>query len=407
MRNIRIIIFAMVLHFTASAQVLTLDSLLKKVARNNLNLQGFASKIDAMNAYAGGAKNWEAPLISGGLWMTPYNMQKDMGMAMLSIQQMIPNPGKLSAKQNYMRGLSSVETENKKYLNNQLNFLAKTSYYDWVILKKKITLLKETTELLKFMIKSAENGHAYGKNNLSSVYKAQASLYQLDNMQMEFTQEIKQKNLAINTLLNLNQNTILDVDTALNMKQEVFLNADTTALQSSRSDLKAIEQNIRILKLTQAMEYNKRKPDFGLRYDHMNSFGNQANLFTLMGMVTVPIAPWASREYKANIKGAELDISTLELQRKSLLKDAEGRLAVLKEAIKTKRMQLNNYSKNIIPAFSNNYKATLLAYSENTESVSVLLDALQGWQTTRLEHLNKLQELLQLQAEYEKEAEHE
>jgi cobalt-zinc-cadmium efflux system outer membrane protein len=407
MRNTSTFLMALLLYFKVDAQVLTLDSLLKKMERNNLALQGYSAKIEALNAYAGGAKNWEAPLISGGLWMTPYNMQKDMGMAMLSIQQMIPNAAKLNARQEYMRGLSSVETANKKYMNNQLDYLARTNYYDWVILKKKSLLIKETNTLLKFMIQSAENGHKYGKNSISSIYKAQANLYASDNMQLELNQEIKQKNLVINTLLNLNQNTVLDVDTALNFKEALLQQADTTALQTNRSDLKAIEQNIRILKLTQAMEYNKRKPDFGIRYDHMNSFGNQANLFTLMGMITVPIAPWASREYKANIKGADLDINTLELQRKSMLKEAEGKLAVLKEAIKTKKMQLENYSKNILPAVANNYKASLLGYSQNTESFSVLLDALRDMQSTRLEHLNKLQELLQLQAEFIKEAEHE
>jgi cobalt-zinc-cadmium efflux system outer membrane protein len=407
MRNTSTFLMALLLYFKVDAQVLTLDSLLKKMERNNLALQGYSAKIEALNAYAGGAKNWEAPLISGGLWMTPYNMQKDMGMTMLSIQQMIPNPSKLNARQNYMRGLSSVETENKKYMKNQLDFLARSNYYDWVILKKKSLLLKETTALLKFMIQSAENGVKYGKNTISSVYKAQANLYESDNLQMELDQEIKQKNLVINALLNLNQNTVLDVDTVLNFKEAQLLQADTTALRSNRSDLKAIEQNIRILKLTQAMESNKRKPDFGIRYDHMNSFGNQANLFTLMGMITVPIAPWASREYKANIKGAELDINTLELQKKSLLKEAEGKLLVLKEAIKTKTMQVQNFSKNLIPAVSNQYKVGLLAYSQNTESISEVLDALQRMQTTRMEHLNKLQELLQLQAELIKEAEHE
>jgi cobalt-zinc-cadmium efflux system outer membrane protein len=407
MRTISTFIFMMLLYFSAGAQVLKLDSLLKQVEKNNLTLQAYSAKIEALNAYALGAKNWEAPLISGGLWMTPYNMQKDMGMAMFSIQQMIPNPAKLNARQDYMRGLSSVETENKKYMKNQLDFLARSNYFDWVILKKKSLLLKETTALLKFMIQSAENGVKYEKNTISSVYKAQANLYESDNLQMELDQEIKQKNLVINALLNLNQNTVLDVDTVLNFKEAQLLQADTTALRSNRSDLKAIEQNIRILKLTQAMESNKRKPDFGIRYDHMNSFGNQANLFTLMGMITVPIAPWASREYKANIKGAELDINTLELQKKSLLKEAEGKLLVLKEAIKTKTMQVQNFSKNLIPAVSNQYKVGLLAYSQNTESISEVLDALQRMQTTRMEHLNKLQELLQLQAELIKEAEHE
>ncbi|MBK9338791.1 MAG: hypothetical protein IPM98_20565 [Lewinellaceae bacterium] len=45
--------------------------------------------------------------------------------------------------------------------------------------------------------------------------------------------------------------------------------------------------------------------EYGLRFDHMFAFGGQPWQFSLMGMMTVPIAPWANKDIKAKIEGIE------------------------------------------------------------------------------------------------------
>jgi cobalt-zinc-cadmium efflux system outer membrane protein len=408
--NIRLFVlgvFFIICNSELKAQVFTLEAILEKMNKSNLTLQSYTSKIAALDAYAEGAKSWEAPQISAGLWMTPYNFQKDMGMAMISALQMIPNHAKQNAKQQYMRGMSSVEMENKKYLQNQLIYQVKNNYYNWVLLKKKLTVLKETEALLSYMVQISESNHAYGKSSLASIYKAKAGLAELQNAQLMYEQEIKQKNILMNTLLNQDKNIVFDVDTLLKTKELSLYVTDTANNVTRRSDINAIDQSINLKKLSKALESNKRKPDFGIRYDHMNSFGNQPNLFSIMGMVTLPIAPWSAREYKANLKGMDLEIENLELQKKALINEVGGNLNALVTAIRNKKQITENYQKLILPALNNNYKASLLGYTQNTETLFVVLDALQGWQTARLEHLNNLQELLQMQAEYEKEMEHE
>jgi outer membrane protein, heavy metal efflux system len=47
----------------------------------------------------------------------------------------------------------------------------------------------------------------------------------------------------------------------------------------------------------------------------------------------------------------------------------------------------------------------LLAYEQNTGDLLSVLDGIKALQTTRMEALNRLQELLQLQVAYEKENE--
>ncbi len=104
--------------------------------------------IRSLDEAAKGARNWDAPLLSTGLYMTPYDpnlwkRQSDgangMGQYMISVQQMFPNKKKLDADEKYMQGMSSVEKEKKNATVNELYAAAKQNYYQWIILKKKLS----------------------------------------------------------------------------------------------------------------------------------------------------------------------------------------------------------------------------------------------------------------------------
>ena len=96
------IIFSFILlvnSLISTAQILPLDTVLLRIQKNNLSLKTYNSKINALNAYAQGAKSWESPLVGPGFWMTPYDKPGN-GSLMISIEQMIPNPKSLEAKKN-------------------------------------------------------------------------------------------------------------------------------------------------------------------------------------------------------------------------------------------------------------------------------------------------------------------
>jgi len=63
---------------SASAQVLTLDSVLRAVDARNPMLQEYTFKVKALNTYTNGAKSWMAPMVGAGTFMTPYPGQMIM-----------------------------------------------------------------------------------------------------------------------------------------------------------------------------------------------------------------------------------------------------------------------------------------------------------------------------------------
>ncbi|SEN07440.1 Outer membrane protein TolC [Mucilaginibacter gossypiicola] len=389
---------------SAKAQRLPLDSVLARVG-NNPALQAYDAKAQAQDAYATGAKSLDAPKISAGQYQTPYQLSPNTGAFMVQAEQMFTNPAKLKAKQAYMQGQSKVTAEDKNYLKNQLIAQAKQAYYERVVLERKLTLLQNTQGLLEYMLKDANIRLTYGKEKLPNIYKAKAELFELENTREQLHNEISRKNILLNTLMNRDKATVFAVDTNVAVKDYESALTDTAALAAGRSDIKAISRNLDLQALNAQMEYSKRKPDFGLQAGHMFSYGGNANQYILMASVTIPVAPWSSKEYKANLKGIQYEVAELQQKKLDMLNQAAGALAGIRADMHSKKRQVNNYQQNIIPAFQNSYKSALQAYDQNTGDLPSVLTGIKDLQAARMEALDRLQELLTLQVAYEKENE--
>jgi len=404
-KQIIYITFLSIAGLTVKAQErLPLDSVLARVTTNP-ELQAYDARISAQDAYATGAKSLDAPKISAGQYQTPYQLNPNTGSFMISGEQMFTNPAKLRAKEDYMKDMSKVTTEDKNYQKNQLIAQAKQYYYERVVLEKKVALLQNTQRLLEYMLKDANIRLTYGKEKLSNIYKAKAELFELDNTREQLKNDISQKNIMLNTLMNRDKQTEFTVDTSLVLKDYETMMTDTAALANQRSDIKGISRNIELQQLNAQVEYSKRKPDFGIQAAHMFSYGGYSNQYILMASITIPIVPWASKEYKANLKGIRYEVEELQQKKMDILNQTEGQLAGLRAEMISRKRQINNYQQNIIPALQNSYKTSLLAYDQNTGDLPSVLDGIKDLQTSRMEALDQLQQLLLVQVAYERENE--
>jgi hypothetical protein len=217
--------------------------------------------------------------------------------------------------------------------------------------------------------------------------------------------EISQKNILLNTLMSRDKQMAFTIDTTIVLKDYETAITDTATLVNARSDIKGINRNIELQQLNAQMEYSKRKPDFGIQAGHMISYGGYANQYILMASVTIPIVPWASKEYKANLKGIRYEVEELQQKKMDMLNQAEGQLDGLRASMSSKKRELKNYNQNIIPALQNGYKTALLAYDQNTGDLLSVLNGIKDLQTVRMEALDRLKELLELQVAYERENE--
>lgn len=137
----------------------------------------------------------------------------------------------------------------------------------------------------------------------------------------------------------------------------------------------------------------------------MQPIGNMPTQFTAMAMVSIPIAPWSSKMYKAEVRGMQYDIEAMKKGREGILIETRGMLAGMTNQIIRMKQQLENYDTKIIPALRKNYQTLMLAYEENREQLPIVIDGWEALNMAQMEYLNKREEYYKMIVSYEKELE--
>ena len=390
-----------------SQQVLSMQEIQSAIQTNHPALKMLDAEARSMNEEAKGAYSWMPPEVGAGFFQTPYdpgrwksmNGQPGMGAFMISAQQMFPNKKRQNAEFAYMNAQSSVELQKKDVIVNELLFTARKNYYDWIVLEKKLKVLDENDKLLKFMMQSAEIRYKNGLGKISAYYKAKAALANVENMQLMLRNEINQKRIAINTVMNRSTETAFAVDTNYvwnNFNRAMF---DSVSLMKLRSDIKVIDRSIEVNKLERTAELAKLKPEFGIQYNHMTGWARQPLMFTVMGMVKIPLAKWSSKMNKAKAESLVWQNEALRNQQRMIVNEASGMADNSFTELELKKKQMKLYEEQIIPALRRNFQTMQLGYEQNTEELFELFDAWEALNMTQMEYFDQLQKGLQMQAE--------
>ena len=391
--------------------VMSLDSVLQRINRYNPMLQMSEQKAKAADAMARGARSLMAPMGGGGKFMAHYPggevmSDRDRGAFMVSAEQDITHPAKRKAREAYLKSRSAIETAGRDVTFNQLRAEAKTAYYSWVVLEKKMNLIRENERLMAYMLKLAKIRYPYNQSKLGSIYKAEARLHEVENMAEMTANAIQLQQIKLNMLMNLPQHTQYRIDTVVALPEPVALAVDTATLSGTRSDLRQLDKTIASMQLNVRLEQLARKPDFRIRLDHMLPRDRMMpRQFTAMGMVSVPIAPWSSKMYKANTKAMHLEITAMQRERESVLNEAQAMIRSMGLEVNTMHHHLLNYDQKIIPALRKNYDVTMLAYEQNKAELPEVLDAWEALNMAHMDYLDDLQALYQMTVNYEKELE--
>jgi cobalt-zinc-cadmium efflux system outer membrane protein len=410
--NIQILLALLVLALSpVTAQVVTLDSVLARIDRENPMLKEYDQRAQAFEAYTGGAKSWMAPMVGAGTFMTPYPGQRlmeegDKGSVMISMEQQIPNPAKQRANQNYLASRAAVEGEARAVRFNALRAEARMLYYQWLVAAEKVKVLRENEQTLELMLKLARVRYPYNQGSLGNIYKTEGRLLEVQNMLLMTQGDIDEKTFRLKSLMALPATTPLQIDTTTEVTFRFSpILSDTAAIGAQRSDVRQIDKTIQVMQLNQQLQRMQAKPDFKIRFDHMQPIGNMPTQFTAMAMISIPIAPWSSRMYKSEVKGMHHDIEAMRRQREALLIETQGMLGGMVGPINNMQRQLANYAEKIIPALRKNYESTLLAYEENREQLPAVLDGWEALNMAQLEYLSKRESYYIMIANYEKQVE--
>jgi cobalt-zinc-cadmium efflux system outer membrane protein len=408
--SIILFLFGAPLIANSQVQTLSLDSVLHVIEKQNPMLNTYRNRAQAMNAYVAGSKSLMAPEVGGGLWMFPYQKQNyehlaDTRQIMVSVSQTFTNPAKLKANQQYLSSRAGIEQANERVFYNGLKSQAKLAYYRWYVFEQKQKQLLESEEILNLMIRVGRVRYPYNQEKLSNIYKAEGRLHEVKNMWLMNENEIQKQQIILKQLMNA-QSINFAIDTTTIAREFELVTIDTILLTQNRSDLHQLERTIKSMHLNQQVEKAQSRPDFNLNFSHMISMGQgMPNQFMLLGMVTIPIAPWSSKMYKANAKAMDYEIESMKAERLAIMNEVQGMTASMIAEIKTLQQQLVNYELRIIPVLKKSYETLMLAYEENKEELPMVID---GWETlnmTRLQYLDTKLKYYEMIVSYEREIE--
>jgi outer membrane protein TolC len=409
--HLTVILVLFLLCGSAQGQILSIDTVVAIVEQNNPGLKQYDTRVRAFDEYARGATSWMAPMVGVGTFMTPYNRERAMhenekGAWMFSVEQEIPNPAKLNASRDMLQSKADIEKQTKALVYNELRAEAKMLYYQWLIDEKKATILKNNTELMELLLKLARIRHRYNQGTLGNIYQAEGRIAEVENMLLETEASIEDKRARLIALMGISPESPIMIDTATDIQFTLAtVVEDTASLRERRSDVRQIEESIEVMRLNQQLQRSMAKPDFKIRFDHMNAIGDMPNQFSAMAMISIPIAPWSSKSYKSEVKGMQYEIDAMKRNQEAILVATRGALNSLVKKIERTQQQLDRYETKVIPALSKNYQTLVIAYEENREQLPMVIDGWEAMNMAQLDYLDKLNEYYMMIVAYEKELE--
>ena len=407
-RNFTLLVLLLGSAFTYGQEVLTLEQILQEINRNNPSLKAYESRIQSQDARVEGAGAWMAPMVGAGTFMTPYpgSMvmdEADRGAWMLSAEQDIPNPAKTRAKAKYLAAQSSITKAEQGVQANQLRARAKELYYGIVVGGKKIAFQRENRTIMATMKKLAEIRYPYNQGSLSQVFKAEGRLQESENMILMTESDIRSNKIALNALMYRPATADLTIDTTLKITFQPIAALDTAYLAANRSDILQMDRSIRAMELNINQMRQEAKPDFRIRYEHMSSrAGMMPNQYTLMGMISIPIAPWSSKMYKSEVKSMTYEREAMREEKEGMLIEMLGMTKSMENELLNMQKQLSNYETKILPALNKNLKVSMQSYQENKGDVNTVIDAWEAVNMAQMNYLEQLKRFYQMIVEYEK-----
>lgn len=390
-------------------KTLGLDSIISAIENNNILLESFVYKQQSLDYKAEAQSAWMAPMAGAGTFMTPYPGQKimngaDKGSVMFQFEQAIPNKSKQHAKKDYFLSMKNGVKAEREIMLNEMRAYARELYFNWIIAEKKISLLEKNYPLLEMLKKIAEVRYPYSQSALGEIYKAEAEIQNNKNDILELKAETDYAKARINSLMQLPPEHDFQPDTSFLINYHPILLTDSVLLSEKRKDAELLRFNTISLQKSIEAKALERKPEFSIRFDHMSPLGGMMpQAYSIMGMMTIPLAPWSAKGYKTEIKSMNADILAMERERSALLNETQGRLTGLHYRIEKLNQKISGLKDYVIPAYQKTLDANFLSYQENNLPLSEVLISWKEVRNKEMELLNESLNLYKLIIEYEKE----
>lgn len=297
------------------------------------------------------------------------------------ISQMFPWFGKLKLKESVAYENAQVAKARYDAIKVKLFYQVKVAYYEYYFLSRRITVVEENLELMKYLENVVRTRFKVVESNHPDVIRAQVELGKLDD-QVRSLKDLKTPLLArLNALLNRPMDAPVEWKTPImDIPSKIDVSSLETMLKNSNPELKTLQHVIAKERESIRLSRKDYYPDITLGLDYIDTDKRSGASPSDNGQDAVAVGfsinlPINKDTYDANVRGSIASFGAALKNRE----DRENSLSVqLKTAIyhyEDAIRKLDLYRDTLLPKATQSLKATEASFRAGKSSFIDLVDA--------------------------------
>ncbi|MFC4721716.1 TolC family protein [Geojedonia litorea] len=270
--------------------------------------------------------------------------------ARLSLRQMIPWFGTITARENYMASMADAQYEDVVISKRRLMLSVAQSYYNLYALQAKQAVLLENHKLLKTYKTLALTSVEVGKASAVAVLRLQMRQNELQQLIAVLEQEYLAEQTTINNLLNREEHKEIEITNQFDIPDDDTIITNTNL--ELHPELLKYNKLYQSVEQSELLNQKERAPMLGFGLDYtpvanrtdMNPIDNGKDI--LMPMVTFSI-PLFNKSYKSKSKQNQLKQQEIEAEKLERLNMLKTRLDIALKSRASAKITYNTQLSNL------------------------------------------------------------
>ncbi len=327
-----------------------LQNYLELAEKNNPEIQKFELQHKIISEKINEVNTFPNSEIGVGYFVSEPETRTGAQRAKVSIKQMIPWFGTITARENYVSSLADAKYEDIVIAKRKLIVFVSQSYYNLYTIKAKQEVLVENMKLLETYEIMALTSVEVGKASAVDVLRLQMRQNELEQLNKVLEQDFLAEQTVLNKLLNRDKSISVVVIKDLTIPTErILINSENLQLHPELTKYDKLYQSVEQSELLNQKEVSPNI-GFGLDYiavskrPNMNFSDNGKDI--IMPMVTLSI-PVFNNKFRSKTKQNKLQQQEITAQKQERLNNLES---ILDKAIKNQiasRIKYETQTKNL------------------------------------------------------------
>ncbi|WP_271769596.1 TolC family protein [Aquimarina algiphila] len=346
----RVVVFGCSLftfHFTSGQQ---LETYIEEALANSPEIQKFELQYQITTEKTNEVRTIPNTEIGVGYFVSEPETRTGAQKAKVSIKQMIPWFGSITARENYASAIANAKYEDIVIAKRKLIVAVSQSYYNLYRINAQQKILLQHIELLKTYETLALTAVEIGKASAVDVLRLQIRQNELSQVLAVSEQDFLAEQTVFNTLLDRDKSIEIQIVNELTIPSEnVSFTSTTLALHPELIKYDKLYQSV---EQSELLNQKKSNPMIGFGIDYiavserpnMNFSDNGKDI--IMPMVSLSI-PLFNQKHKSKTKQNQLKQQEIKVQKQERLNTLKTALDKAITDRKTARIRFDTQAKNL------------------------------------------------------------